>query len=96
MKSTIEGFAAVTPGGVGCMQIRRCRSCNASVIWAKTRKEKWMVLDAAPNGRGKFIVSSTEPPECETFDEGNMLHANRYRFAAHWGSCPQAENWKRK
>lgn len=28
-------------------RIRQCRSCRAEIVWFKTKKDKWMPIDAA-------------------------------------------------
>lgn len=34
----------------------RCRSCNAAIVWARSRNDKWLPFDFEPHSRGTFIL----------------------------------------
>ncbi len=78
-----------------------CRSCNAPVIWARTRKGKAMPVDRLPTVKGNIqlvpqrggaalahVLTKGELEAARA--EGETLHMS------HYASCPQGRNWRRR
>ena len=85
----MRGFAAVEKHGPGLVRIHACRSCNADVLWARTMKGAWMLVDAHPKAEGRFqIVASPERVECVAYADPSQ---RAYRFEAHHATCKQAK-----
>lgn len=82
-----------------------CRSCEAEVIWAKTRAGKTIPLDAQPRDDGNFFVSIpphpharvTAVPVNEKSPEAERYRRDpeRSRFVSHFATCPNASQHRR-
>lgn len=60
-----------------------CRSCGASVFFAKSDAGKWMPFDCKPvNG---YIIRD---------DEGTLRAIHQPTHISHFATCPQAETWR--
>ena len=91
-----RGYAAVAPGGQGVLRLTSCRSCQASVFFARTPDQKWMILDEHPDPAGKYVVSALEPNiRCEPFRADDARHDGFYRFAPHWSTCTRPNDWRK-
>ena len=44
------------------MKLANCRSCHASIIWAKTHAGKAMPVDAEPVANGNIALGIGDPP----------------------------------
>jgi hypothetical protein len=94
MPVQMRGYTSRGPGMPSVVVIRACRSCEADVVWARTEKNRSMILDAAPNDAGTFVLVSVTPAKCERFNEFDGAHQGLYRFVSHWATCPHAPSWK--
>ena len=76
---------------------RRCRSCEASIIWALTRRGRWMPLDAQP-------LRDDEPGGWIVYEAGLEWRTRPYRpeqdgdstprYRPHYATCPHAHAWR--
>lgn len=64
------------------MNKRKCKSCQADVIWAETEFGRRMPLDAKPERR--FVLSDGE----------SARFVDTYQ--SHFATCPQADSWRGK
>ena len=64
----------------------RCRSCNAEVVWARTKAGKLnpMQLDA----RGTWVIVDGTARTMELGDTGPY-------YSSHFATCPQANDWRK-
>ena len=76
---------------------KKCRSCGASIFWAKTEAGKSMPVDAHPHPEGRVVL----------FDRGGSVIAKvlgkeeqprpgENTRRPHWTTCPQAGNWRKR
>ena len=92
-----RGYAAVAPGGNGVLRLSSCRSCQASVFFARTPDNAWMILDENPDTAGKYVIAGLEPNiRCEPFREDDARHDGLYRFRAHWATCTASKSWRKR
>lgn len=67
-----------------------CRSCGAPIIWARTVKDKPILLDAQPHEQGNLElrgrVARYVVPD---------LNATTTRYRSHFVTCPQASEHRR-
>jgi hypothetical protein len=84
-----------------------CRSCDAPIIWAITKTEARMPLDATPvigepGQRGVFmLVKRTEDDPLawpvELADTNGEFHRLRLAmYVSHFSSCPNAASHRRR
>lgn len=73
------------------MKLGTCRSCGASIYWCRTPNGKAMPLDPEPTKRVVVIVRAPGP---DLPDEEVAKVMDTYQ--AHWASCPQADEWRKK
>lgn len=68
--------------------IASCRSCNASIRWARTQHGNLMPLDAHPTANG-----------CIDIIDGTAMattpQAGRLLWMPHHATCPDADTWRR-
>jgi len=84
--------AARTPEG---FVIEACRTCNAPVVWATTRKGKAMPVDAAPVDDGNVELTAAGPGRVvAAVLTGPSLMPTPLR-KSHFATCPDAEEWRR-
>ena len=79
--------------------VARCRSCGASVVWARTQYGRWMPVDAFPATEGNVSI--------ERQSDGALIAGVRAqtwftlrpdvpRFTSHFATCPQAGQHRRR
>lgn len=70
----------------------KCRSCGASIIWAKTRNNRTMPVDALPHVDGTVELTYTDDTRTPTADVlTGMLRAAAdpgSLYVAHMATCP--------
>lgn len=83
---------------------RRCNSCGAVVIWARTESGAPMPLNPEPAAGGNIelfappgtvepiatIVRPDQDPNGARLFEVDV----RERWRPHWATCPQSEEWR--
>lgn len=76
-------------------EIGRCRSCQGEVIWARTRGDKAMPVDAAPcaDGNVELRAGWAGRGAIATVLSGPSLLGGLLR-KAHFASCPHADSWR--
>ena len=60
----------------------RCRSCNARVVWMRSRQSNLLLVDLAT------VDLSAKGPDRDLF--------NHHVHSSHFVTCPQADEWRRK
>lgn len=71
------------------MKTDSCRSCDAVIIGAITRKGKWMPVDAEPREDGNLELTEGEPlPGVRVVKKGDPI--NGLRYVSHFVTCPNA------
>lgn len=77
-------------------QISKCRSCGAAIIWAVTRNEKSIPLDAEPSPEGNVVLDDLR--NATVLGPLDLLLHDRDAqplYMPHHASCPDGEEWKR-
>lgn len=64
-----------------------CKSCEASITWAKSAAGKAMPLEL--DAAGTWVIVDGVARQLEIGDEGPF-------YKSHFASCPQASSWRRK
>ena len=73
-------------------ELKRCRSCDAPIIWARTAKGKSIPLDASPTSEGNIVLA--------VFNVAHVLRsgesaAGRPTYTSHFATCPNAAEHRR-
>jgi hypothetical protein len=69
----------------------KCRSCGAPIIWAKTKNDKTIPLDATPTADGNLLLVDGVARAPEVTDDVPFL-----QYKSHFATCPDAESFRRK
>lgn len=74
----------------------RCRSCHASIIWAKTEGRKMMPVDAEPVEDGNIELTATGNPwpMASPYPPAGFPRADLL-YVSHYATCPDAEKWRK-
>lgn len=81
------------------IDLAKCRSCTAAIIWAETVKGKRMTVDAAPADGGNIRLEYRRgdvPPLAHVVpkvERGN--YGDESWYTSHFATCPQADEWRR-
>lgn len=74
------------------MNVARCRSCRAPVIWAETKNSR-APFDEEPSADGTFLLEEATPDRVTAtyLPKGTrpQLHTN------HFATCPQKDQWRK-
>lgn len=74
-----------------------CRSCGASIVWARTRQRgKFIPLDAEPTALGNLVIAppwGADPPTVDHFTSDAGVA--RERYTSHFATCPNAKLHRR-
>ncbi len=73
-----------------------CKSCGASIVWAKAVSGKNVPLDAEPRDDGTIAIDAKG--RAMVLVKDMMLDPNwpRERYVSHFATCPNAETWRRR
>src|SRR5262249_13148221 len=75
---------------VPVIELERCRSCGASIVWAFTASGKRMPVDADPDERGNLEIRSEEGTMfVDVVEPGAGTHR------PHFATCPESNSWQR-
>lgn len=78
--------------------VRSCRSCKASVVWAKFKKSgKATPFDALPDPQGKWVL--WQEPDGSILARPYDLEAvakKASRYTNHFSTCPDAPDWRKE
>jgi hypothetical protein len=79
--------------------VSACRSCRAPIVWVGTEHGKAMPLDAEPytgdDPRGLFVIR-TDGGKVTGVAVPPDVFADEPHYRAHWSTCPQADQWRRR
>ena len=70
----------VTPAGV-TLKIVNCKKCTEPVVWAKTARDKWVLLDAQPTDEGEWYFSDGIAMKAHGPDS---IAEGLPRYTCHW------------
>lgn len=71
-----------------------CRGCKAKVLWIRTTKGKWMIVDP-----DQIAATGSERNLTLVTDNGNVYvrpHAGVTGYVPHWAVCPQSQSFKKE
>jgi len=75
-------------------QVTECRSCDAPIIWAYSKNQKLMPIDAEPCDDGNVeLREQSGIPQAEVHSQPPMGVDKLYK--SHYASCPNASQWRR-
>jgi hypothetical protein len=76
--------------------IEACRTCGAPVVWATTKNDKAMPIDAQPvaDGNVELAAGPTPGTVAATVLSGPSLMPGPLR-KSHFATCPDADDWRR-
>ena len=66
------------------MNIVRCRSCDASIVWMRTQLGKLMPVDTEGVDEGEL-----------EFDLAGAPLFNSHNHTSHFTTCPNADEWRK-
>lgn len=76
-----------------------CRTCNASILWARTERGKRIPLDAEPyegdDDRGLFVLREPDDPEGPLAIAAWGLDGLEPHYRSHFATCPDAARHRR-
>jgi hypothetical protein len=84
-----------------------CRSCGAPIWWAHTTAGRLIPVDNAPVDSGNIVTTGRQNvsesitgvvcsrPEVKV-EEPGMLPDDRPRYVAHFATCPNADEWRKR
>lgn len=78
------------------LPVRQCRSCRADIVWAITRSNTPMPLDAEPSPVGNVQVDDLR--NATVLGPLDLLMWDREAtplYMPHHATCPDGEEWKR-
>lgn len=73
--------------------LRRCRSCEAAIVWALTAEGRRMPVDAEPTPEGRLKLRRREDGQLGVEVVEPRGFGRRYR--SHFATCPEANDWRR-
>lgn len=84
------------------MNVTKCRSCGASIVWIKTISGKFMPCDAKPqsfkygnsDGTAKLVRTDGVVVSCEIVK--NPEEADGYGFMPHWSTCDAPDKFRKE
>lgn len=83
------------------MKKSTCRGCGAPLVWIRTAAGKSMPCDAEPvlykareGAAGKIVTPNGEVLSCDLDVEPD--EATGIGYISHFGTCPQAERFRKK
>jgi hypothetical protein len=79
--------------------VATCRSCEAPIVWGKTRAGRAMPLDAEPDPAGNVVLLANGTAVVLTADEAaerRLTFPEEVRRMPHHATCPQADEWRRR
>jgi hypothetical protein len=79
--------------------VSTCRSCGAEVIWAVTRDDKRMPLDAVPVDGGNVLLNMGARPWRATVVgkdvQPSIFGDDSPRYTSHFSTCPHADSHRK-
>lgn len=89
------------PKGLGAKHRNRCEHCNGLLLWARTRLDRAMPLDAEPSDNGNVLVTEVAGQfRAEVIGKratAAALRAAGHRTHVHHAvTCPYASRWHSK
>lgn len=68
-----------------------CRSCGASIVWARTDSGRLMPVDREPSAQGRLVLRTEDGELHVRVAEEN---ARGVRHRPHFATCPDADSWR--
>ena len=79
------------------VKVERCKSCAARIVWAVTELGKRMPVDADPHQAGNITLLPRPlgAPLAHVLQRYETAE-ERPLYRAHFVSCPNARDWRRR
>jgi len=80
------------------LTVKKCGSCQAPIVWARTDHDRRIPLDAEPAPAGNFIVSSDRGggDPLAIYVGKVATPADTLRYVSHFVTCPNAKQHRRR
>jgi hypothetical protein len=75
------------------LDVKNCRSCEAPIVWCRTRSGKSMPVDADPVERGEFYLVEGDDGKLEAHHVGSSAEGvadDADRYTSHFATCENA------
>lgn len=84
-----------------------CRSCGAEIWWAHTTAGRLIPVDSEPVDDGNVVATGRQTqqstvsnaivtrPEVKV-EEPGLFPDDRLRYVAHFATCPNADEWRKR
>jgi hypothetical protein len=82
--------------------VRGCRSCGASIIWARTLHGKSMPVNAEPASGGNILLENRQGFVLATLYSAEMAanllgpESRASLRQSHFATCPDAKGWRHR
>lgn len=84
------------------MKTTQCKSCDATIFWARTRNGRNLPVDAEPVADGNLRVTFGKygPPTAAIVDarqvDARQIGLFDKRYVSHFATCPNADQHRRR
>jgi hypothetical protein len=69
----------------------RCRGCEATILWARTKTGSRIPLDAEPTRAGNVAFVDGY---ARVFPKGHEFPQSAEVYMPHWATCPKADSFR--
>ena len=78
------------------LDLTTCRSCGASIFWARTEKNAAIPLDVIPRHDGNlYLLPAFFPDKRRRVRRAHPTDDPEARYVSHFATCPQASEWRK-
>jgi hypothetical protein len=80
------------------LDVKNCRSCEAPIVWCRTRSGKSMPVDADPVERGEFYLVEGDDGKLEAHhvrSSADGVADDADRYTSHFATCENAAQHRR-
>lgn len=74
----------------------KCRSCQAPIFWAKSKKGKLMPMDSEPVETGHFLITDRhgDHPLATFVKDTSAAQPETKFYVSHYATCRDAGDWR--
>lgn len=75
------------------MTLTKCRSCGASIFWARGKNGKQLPIDAETVPGGNITIE--DDPQKGLVAHVHGKPSGEHAYVSHFATCPQAGKWRK-